>query len=369
MNKFLFTDCVQFNGKLYFYGSLNGMPAKYDFLKNTISYIPDMLIDVLDANDIIERVLLMGNQLIGLSQQGKYAYLYDFGTHKISNIQINADESLWGNYVFITTFENTCYIFTQKKLIKIDSTRSSVSQQKIYESGQKNLVCGCRKDNDVWLFYENGDLFLHYDLIDKSMQKCYMGLSINKVVHTVEYDNCIYILCSDGMIYLLKPQEKYIEAFAKANTSGTMGRIVITDESFIILPALGDSIVIIKRDTKEQCIYNQYPSDFLYLGDSGWSKYFGSCEMNGKIIFGMQSANHILIINKKNGKLQWIKPIIPSVQEEVEYLKDSRRHIVKEMGVTLEAFVQGAQVTRTAVTLHQLTGKRVWDIMKKCYVF
>lgn len=364
MKKFLFTDCAAYNEELYFFGSLSGMPAKYNFAENKISYVPEMLMDILDADDIIEKVLITGELLIGLSQKGKYGCIYNLNNQKHGYVRIYADERLWGNYIFTATYKNVGYVFTRNKVIQINGFQPNVLQQKICEG--EDLICGCRKDNDIWLFYENGNMYLHYDLITDTMQKCYMGSCLSRVIDAVEHDNIIYVLEGNGTICLLKPYDGYIETYVKTNTNGTFGKLAATEEKLIVLPDQGKDIIMIDWNTKKQSVYSQYPDHFLYLGEQGWSKYYGSCETERKIIFAMQSANHILIIDKKDGEFQWIKPILPCVQEEVEYWRDSKSGLVKERGITLESFIHGTQDIKRVAGLQEIMGKRIWNVMRGC---
>ena len=179
--------------------------------------------------------------------------------------------------------------------------------------------CGCQLENVMWLFNEQRNLLVAYDMQQDRWEQYNLSIKIDQCAHMVEYNNMLYILDAGGVIYCWDIAEKLIELFADCRNNEhnifEFARIVVTDKKFFLLPSVGESIFEIALDTRKANLYCRYPIGFQYIVPKGCSKYYGYCEDEDNYFYAMRTVAFILRIGKRDGEIQWIKPEVPLYKE------------------------------------------------------
>ncbi len=112
-----------------------------------------------------------------------------------------------------------------------------------------------------------------------------------------------------------------------------------TERNIWLLPSLGEEIYIYSFADESMLEYSNYPQDFKYKTNRGWSKYYGYTENEGRYFWAMRAANYILTINKENGTGAWFQPKGVKAEDRKKWPAKRKLDIVLEGNSTIEDII------------------------------
>ncbi len=338
----LFSTCALVDEKIYSFTNQLGLPIVIDlnsqeihFLENVKGWKPFNIDYMLCLGDNIFILELNGRRLMKYNVTQMYCQFYG----------INCGEKEWENYILFANYKDCLYIFPKYKnmIVRMDINSEDMKiewlsypeENGFLQKNQENIeyfACGCQISNKALLIGKSGDFIIIYDMENNFLKKHMLSIKIKDCVHMVPYDNQIYLLSSEGMVYSWNSETNSIKALTdykkKMGKIHDFSRIAVTDKDIFVLPALGKNILKIDIDTKEIDKYKNYPYKFSYFNYE-WSKYYGYCENEEYYYFAMRSSNYVLTINKHDSTINWIKPA-DNFQKEYLYCCQKYNKILPE---------------------------------------
>lgn len=383
----LFSTCALVKGKIYAITNIDNIPLVMDLKSEEIS-INDHLHGY-NKSFTADEMICDGKDIYIFSLDGKSIMHFDAEGSSCQYYEIDCGEQAWGNYTAIAKYREFLYIFPKYKnaVIRFDTKTKAVKKEsKLFNKMAENVkadgknpffVCGCQSENKVWFLHSLGNLIVAYDMEQDRWEEYALPLRIMDCVYVVKYNNILYILSSEGRIYCWSVTEKFIwllaECSNEVNKVWEFGRIVVTDEKIIVLPALGTDIVLFSLDGMQMDIYHDFPKDFQYCGPSNWSKYYGYCEDEVHYYFGLRCMTHIMCIEKQHGEIKWIKPKLPAFADYMKYklsaFTDHKKYkgdLVRETSWGLLEFLSGVdsdgEYNQWSDSVD--VGQRIWKLMQ-----
>lgn len=327
----LFPTCTLVDDKIYAYTSFKRLPivgdlhtGKVTLLKNVKDY---------DMSFYADSMLSDGDNIFVLELNGKRMLKYSINESTCQYFDIGCHGRDWDNYAAFAQWDKYLYVVPRyiDGLMKIDSESGEAQKERTADlKANKNdasfFWCGCQSGNRIWLLKKTGTILVAYDMEKNIWKEFELSVSFNNCAHMTQYGKKIYMLSSEGNVCCWDMEKRELKLLTDscedAKGKDIFSRIVVTDKKIFLLPSFGKDIFTIDLETKQTEKYASYPSDFLYCGCKEWSKYYGYCEDDNYYYFAMRSMNYILILDKRNGRENWIKPQLPSYKDVIAtYMK------------------------------------------------
>lgn len=341
MENFLFSDCAYHDGKMYMFSSQNGFFTKLDLESNVATFMPTFVDELYDKGDCIDLIQVHQDKVYALKNAGDALIEYNLKDDSYKCYNPECAENPWWNYIYMTEYNSKLYIFTRyRNVVKVFDCVNKKFSTIEYDVENQTFYSGERVNDVVWLFPRNGNIIVAFDLSSRKTVEYVVDIKLEDAVNCYADNYDIYILTVKGDILVWNIEKTELRLFRKAKQSEQMGRIVVAKAQIVLLPSLGDKIVIIDKDTCDEKIYEGYPEDFQYIAPSDWSKYNGYCKSKSKIHFAMRTANYILTIDELTGEILWKKPLLPTDAEKIEYLLKNDKNIIIEQSGLLEGLIE-----------------------------
>ena len=328
MKEFLSSAGFKVGSDIFFITDKDYNFCKYSTEKNQISYQNEFSFDVSGKNN--PDMFIYGEKYIyAPSLNGKYLIVINVKTFDICSYSINANGDSWGNYAFIYFFKGKLYIFCKKipKLIIFDEEENLIVEKDFpYEVSHGNA-----NNNDVWLLSSDGKRIISYNLKNAQISVCELSRKLNQIVCSEIEETNIFLLSYTGTVYMFDTVEKRIKILIEPSFNMKVGRMIISKKRIIILPDLGDDIFFIDKNNGRIDKYSDYPADFKYIGNEGWSKFHGCCKLDDMIYYFPRSSNYILCVNLNLEDIMWLRPKLPSKKEMMNYYMSKNGILSEEM--------------------------------------
>lgn len=333
-DKFLFSNCILFNEKLFFIECNTGLPALMDLESGDISYCGMIHNYFHKTGDIVDYIDYHQQKVYILEQSGEYLVILDFEKNECCYKKLDCDYYPWGNYAAFEMYNSDYYIFPKygDKILVVNTNKDEITKLATGLCGIGQPRCCCRAGNKVWILPDGKRVIGAFDIVNKTMEIYELGEVIEDIVDAIDIDEDVYFLNQFGIIYKWNVSKKQIEMIEILGTERdekkSVAKIIYAGNKLIVFPVLSEDIKILDLSAYEMKVYQEYPSDFMYQ-ETKWSKYYGYCEDDFYYYFAMRSANYVLKVNKKCGEFIWIKPHFPSLEETQKvqslYLKEKTR--------------------------------------------
>lgn len=341
MEKLLFCDCTYHDGNLYFFSSQNGLLAKLDEKSKKVSYLPTIVEETYGRASSIDILESYRNKLYALKTAGDGLIEYDLKTDTYQCYDPECAENPWGNFILMTEYNSKIFLFTRTrdviKIFNCDDKRFTTVE---HDFEERTYYCGIRVDDVVWLFPKDGEHIVSFDLASETMQSYESHVKFENAVSCYEDDKKIYVLSGNGDVRFFHTDTLELSSFRIAKEPEQMGRIIVTGKNVILLPSLGDNIVVINKVSGSEKNYEDYPEEFKYQAHPTWSKYYGYCKDEKNIYVAMRSANHIMVINADSGEISWKNPTIVKEAEKLIFLKEREKLRFTEHSISLETIIK-----------------------------
>jgi len=330
MDKWLFSYGFIKNGYIHGIADEEKLLMKYDIANNEIKICPQI-----NNMDYIEYYVAINQYVIALSKNGKKLYSFEVGYDSFIERKIDVTIDEYGNYAAITSFNNNAFIFTRKKR-KVYIYDPINNQLKCNDLNQEMLL-GVNIDEITWLITSDGKHFVKYDMKKEVYDVVDIDIAITNISHLTTDGIYIYILQVDGSIWRFSTSTYEISSIYKSESNKCVGRLIILKDKYIELPSIGEDIYII--EPTGTVVYQSYPDDFKYIGNSAWSKYTDSFIYNNTMYFANRSGNYILKIDVKDGEIGWIKPKLPSHEDYVKAVMKNN-YFIYEGKILLKDYIK-----------------------------
>lgn len=345
LQKTLFPACyTDGKGKLYYVSHSRHSIRKLDLEKNTVEYIdnPDGYIPGKWSG--VDKIFGYKDRLYLFEQNGSKMLEYSLRDQKSRCFLLDCGMYSCDNWAAFTIYNHVLFAFASylNKIVKIELGSGELKKesfpiddifklQKKLENLNKRrnkvpcklFSCGCRVDDDMWLFIEQDTFVLKYNLSSGMCITFSLPEEIRGCNYAVRKGDAFYILSIEGNVYLWNPLNVKTEILFHSENRNYpyFSKMIVTYTNIWIMPCMGDDIYVVNLKEQECCKYNRYPNDFSYCEDPNRSRYYEYTEDEQNIYFAMHSANYLLCIEKKSGKEKWIKPKEPELKEEIRFCK------------------------------------------------
>ena len=174
----------------------------------------------------------------------------------------------------------------------------------------------------------------------------------------------------DGVIYEFNINEQKIQQLASVKEqikNDTVSRILSVNRKLLMLPGRGQHFYQFDLEEKIITELTVLPQDIHFDEKRKlWSKFCGYCEDSTYYYLANRVSNYFLRINKNTGEFLWTTPQIPSIKEQIKYLRDNTEEVVLEEEGFLEEYVreinEAENVEKGTFTN---TGRKIWDVIVK----
>lgn len=337
-------DCVCSQNNLYFFATGYSFPIR----KNLLSDKTDIL-QMTSKRDFRDKAfdleICVGRNLYVLEMGGEYFLRYNLDTYEANYYKIDCDYDADGNFAYMNAIGEKIYIFTrrERKLIIFD-TKTETMRTIMYPYTEDSVyICGCVWKGGLFLFPQSGSYILEYMPTEDAWKVHHIEKVLDRCVHVVCYKDEMYILLVNGRILKWNIEENVIneldynpQIYSKKNR---VSRIVVIKDTAIILPSSGMDIGLVNLQDMKLSIYHDYPKDFMYDSwKSNWSKYYGYCETKNYYYFANRISNYMLVIDKTNLNISWMKLEISKEQKMKHFIE--RGNTVPEEAGMWDLFVR-----------------------------
>lgn len=337
MKNINFNSCVIADNKIWFI-SVQGYFMNYDYTKNVTHIVVPQNLAELEFKSVTDTMILNDKRIYFLEQDGKKLYEYDIATNYCHYYNMPKFEmSNWGCFAGIYLWNNKIYIFGKNagRIYYFDTNTKDFMN--VSNDNVRRVTCSARVNDKVYL--ANGDRVLSYSLSNEKYEEVYKF--DNEVITWMRgRGNGIDILTQkDNVIEFDAGMNRKIPIYTPQNSSKMYVRACITNNKLFLLPnGLGSERVCVVEKETGNVNFAEQPEDLIYR-EIGWSKYSGYCEDQDKVWFANRVSNYFLSIEKKSGKVKWVKIPSPSLEDISLYLKKSNNRIIKEEEVELKQFL------------------------------
>lgn len=363
-----FRDCIYSKNSLYFFSSEDSFPMKKNLVTGEIKVLPLHFEGNWKEGDL-DLEISIGRNLYALEREGEYLIKYDLDTYDVSHYEIDCSYRLDGNFAYLGALNDSIFIFTREagKLVVFDTCKK-IEKSVMYPSERNDIyICGCRMENRFFIFPQNGNRVLEYDVCENIWRVHRIQENLKKCMHVTINEDKIYILLADGTVFEwnVKREEwrrvEYdLQIYSDQNAAS---RICCIKDQIIILPSTGEDIIMFGLNDRKVHVYHDYPKDFMYdEKKKNWNKYYGYCETQEYYYFANRVSNYMLAIDKEKMKLDWIKSEV-STEQKFTWLMN-RGDILWEREKMLELFVK---YNKKEKKIHngELCGRKIWENIAK----
>lgn len=377
------TEGIIIDNYIYFIANcvLIGAVMKIDMRTWKVSYVNDIANYYPDMVSRIGAMVRDGNIVYCLRLDGRMIAVFDLSSNTCDYIDTEFTGESWGNFVAFEKYKDFLYLFSSSNyfVIKIDIKRKSVDR--IYFTGKGETDCcyhdgkkisfsiACLVDDSVWLFQENENEVISYNM-NNDTWKSYCILKESRGCHFAVYQESSFFLVDNAnRVFQWNPYNQEImklwENELYLNKKCYFRNLVVTEKNITLLPCFGDEIIIIDRKSFDENVYDKYPEEFKYMASIDSAKFVNGCEDEDCFYYLTFSANHILCINKADGKIKWFKPELPTKKEKC-FFAGSNYEIFTEEMIDLKNYMYNiSSNVKNNIFFKQQIGKKIWDDINK----
>lgn len=186
--------------------------------------------------------------------------------------------------------------------------------------------------------------------------------SISEAINIAWKNGIFYILTSKGDVYMWDDKNGIVEKiYTGIDQEKSFSAIVVLESHLFLIPCQTEKIWIIDLENPNNVKQAECPDDLKY-SDCMYGKYGSMSEDSQYVWLDNRGSNYIVRVNKVSGTVEWVKPKLPSVQEEWLYhRKRDERFVLEEKTGRLERFLQIDRQDEQGMKEMQNVGALIWD--------
>lgn len=302
---------------------------KFDFINNEV-HVLGKIKNYNAGTQADGKMFLHDDKLYIFYVGGTYYSVLDLKKNELKIIDFEQPIGL-ENYMFSDIYQNMIYILSytseitiintlteKEKHITVDAIKQGRTEEKI-----NFLGAACRIGEIIWALAIDSMDMVSLNVNDYSVKLYRMQFSIAHPIHMLPCGEKILILSDEGDVYsfdtISKEMELVVEMVEELREENAFGRMIDTREKLWLLPNFGDYICYLEKNTGRIKLYQEYPTDYAYVCSKEEleirSKFWDYSENGKYICFSNNSANYILMMDKTEGKIKWIRSEVPEGQK------------------------------------------------------
>ena len=374
----LFAAGIVVNGDMWFFTSLTNELVSMSLDRGQASYILDIKGYQPRKDGDTDFLLYEDEKIYKLGTKGEWILEYSIGENSCRYIETGFRcQRKWGNFIALAKWKEDLYIFLRMEEAVFKINRTTGKSEKVFyhkdgKTKKENNFCkSCQTGDVVWLFSGVTKTVFAYHMSRNFCRQYHLAERIDGCRDVVWKENKFYILDKQCRVFVWDAntdRTELVADFKEINAKpDRWGKLVVTDEDYILLPYMAEEILLLERKGEQKKrIYASYPNDFKYNAPSDWSKYTRPCEDEYNYYFPMHAANYILKIDKKTGNLAWIKMTIMNEDAGFQaYCRESDGVIVEKI-YPLSEYVERikAESSKKENRENAVVGKAIWNQIK-----
>lgn len=318
--QFFFAGFIPQKDKLLLISYANFL-MEFDLNNSEVQFVQSMNTEVCRrlAPYHAERFLQVGKNLMAISMWGQNVYLYDTGSDRWDELEIDCHQKEWGNFLGIFVREECVYIVPRYKeyIIRIHPKTKEIFRlncSMISKLDVENVI-PCMKDEFLYFFDGTNACVLIYHLRTRKYESIKIDGIMGRIAAVQYHKKKFFILFESGKTGSWNEQDDnlatVIEPIEETQPL-SFGQFAVTDRNIWLFPALGEDIYVYDCKDKIRRRYEEYPERLEYLDFENYYKFLAGVRYEDKIYFGMHCANHLLRIDVNTGKEEWFYPKLPT---------------------------------------------------------
>lgn len=323
---YIFSTGIIVDDKIYFFTELENVFMQIDMKTWKIKYL-DKFLEYNLYFGRADKLQTINNKIYKLSLDGRYVEEFSLKDERYKKIEIGIYDKPWRNFVAFEYWNQYLFIFPkgERQVIRINTDDYRVERIKLCnkeESTTKKFLgysVSYRCKNEIWLFETINNWIHIYNMESNMVRLRAFPDGIGECLNVCEFRNYFYFLTLDNQIYswniennsliLLWDGEKYY------GIKYYFGEILCTQQKLLLMPALGEDIVVLDYEKGNSTIMNKYPENFYYFNIK-WAKYINYFCDTEYIYYPMRSSDYLALINRCSGEIEWKKLVPPSKKDK-----------------------------------------------------
>lgn len=375
----IFSSGVMIGKDIWFIGYFSKNIMRLDTSTWEVFYMPKADGYQPEGDRETDVILYEDGIIYRLGIDGKNILIYNVRQNLCDYISIPYQFKPWGNFAGMYKCKENLYIFCCENAEIIIVDLASRKTKKVNLNDKSPVILedvmflkACRVSNVVWLFPESLKFVVSYDMGSEKAERHPLNIEAGKLVDVTWKDGCFYILDSQNKVIMwdFKGGTHRIAGDFGNDGECEYGKLVVTDKTFMRLPGLGQDILLLDREkagSQKGMVYDSYPSDFGYFAAlKEWSKYLEPCEDADHYYYSTRVDNYLLIISKKTGQIDWIRPTIANEKDELIYCPYSLKDFASENFFDMldDFIVTVGDNARSHAQECDDVGRRIWTYLK-----
>lgn len=309
---------------------------------------------------------------------GKNLVEYSIKENKCRYIDLKGEKNNYSHYSYMTKYNDCIYLISafSNELVRVYLATGKIEKEYIVDKSEMafkslsafpSFSC-CYRDNDIlWLFSECGKYVMKYCL--NNGQKIVKSLfcELEQCIDVAFEDGIFYLLDKSGDVFLWNKATNYSERIITFEQDVSCSRIICTEKRLWIFPSVDTEIYFYDKEKKNVEKYEEYPQGYDFIiskSEIAWSKYYHFVENEEYYFLSMQAYNKIVMLEKKTGKCYWIDPILPSEEEELEYVLNNKKYPLRERSCLVKNILRLCE-ERIENPIYQKDdiGETIWNVL------
>lgn len=288
--------------------------------------------------NVINSMLVFGNQIYWVDQNGEKLRSYDVNSEICKAYEIKDIKQQ--NYIafsLITKWKDTIILipkYTDKILFfniqeECFTEIRNIYKEYVHTDDSGYVEHAFSTDEHIFIFLADNQTVLKYSTNTGQISALDRKDLNRKIVSSYWHKNVLYVVNRDGSVWAVDEKFELVKDFSTSDHEFKgYSELLVADDKLILFPSTEKDIIMINIENgkREQLIV---PDDLMYK-DSKWSKYTGYMEQQDFFLVPNRISNYVLMINKNNFDVQWIKPFLADITEVAKYVAHSGEKIFKE---------------------------------------
>ena len=334
-----YEDCIFAAGViadqiLYFFGEKENALIEVDINTGKMKYSDRFN----ESNWAIERTDFLqewNKKLYRIPYGGRFIEEFSLTNGKYEKIIIGEGYGRdWDIFADVEMKDGFLYLFPkwEKEMLYMNTKSHKVEKWRLFSDTETSQLAGdfscfsnaLRWGDTVWLFETENGWTAIFDLNKNEWTTRVIPGRMPDCVAVCREKHNFYFLSCEGQIYswdLDTDQYALVwEGEKEFEMKYYFGEMFSVSQKLILLPGLGDDIVIFDCEGGNWKRYNNYPHDLVYK--DAIAKYSHRFfEDDNYYYHPMWSSNYLIMIDKKTGSIRWKKMTMPLKRERMFFLQ------------------------------------------------